>query len=63
MGLDFSKSAVPQNAAAPTTAANAVPTATAAPVQQNTEITVVEKYDIVADREKMTTEPAERRRT
>ena len=56
MGLDFSKSAVPQNAAAPTTAANAVPTATAAPVQQNTEISVVEKYDIVADREKMTTE-------
>ncbi len=53
MGLDFSKAA-PQAAATPT--ANAAPTMAAAPVQQETELSVVEKYDIVADREQMTTE-------
>ena len=55
MGLDFSKAA-PQAApaAAPTT--DAIPTAAAAPVAQETELSVVEKYDIVADREQMTTE-------
>lgn len=55
MGLDFTKAA-PQAApaAAPTT--DAMPTMEAAPVQQETELSVVEKYDIVADREQMTTE-------
>lgn len=55
MGLDFTKAA-PQAApaAAPTT--DAKPTMAAAPVQQETELSVVEKYDIVADREQMTTE-------
>lgn len=55
MGLDFTKAA-PQAApaAAPTT--DAMPTMAAAPVQQETELSVVEKYDIVADREQMTTE-------
>ena len=55
MGLDFTKAA-PQAApaAAPTT--DAMPTVAAAPVQQETELSVVEKYDIVADREQMTTE-------
>ncbi|MBQ8967902.1 toxic anion resistance protein [Ruminococcus sp.] len=54
MGLDFSKASVPQAAAVPTT--NDMPTMAAAPVQQDTELSVVEKYDIVADREQMTTE-------
>ncbi|MBO4867274.1 MAG: toxic anion resistance protein [Ruminococcus sp.] len=55
MGLDFTKAAPqPAPAAAPTT--DAMPTMAAAPVQQETELSVVEKYDIVADREKMTTE-------
>ena len=54
MGLDFSKSAAPQAAATPTT--NAVPTATASPAMQETELAVVEKYDIVADRQQMTNE-------
>ena len=55
MGLDFTKAAPqPAPAAAPTT--DAMPTVTAAPVQQETELSVVEKYDIVADREQMTTE-------
>ena len=55
MGLDFTKAAPqPSPAAAPTT--DAMPTVAAAPVQQETELSVVEKYDIVADREQMTTE-------
>ncbi|SFC42663.1 toxic anion resistance protein [Ruminococcus albus] len=55
MGLDFTKAAPqPAPAAAPTT--DAMPTMAATPVQQETELSVVEKYDIVADREKMTTE-------
>ena len=55
MGLDFTKAAPqPAPAAAPTT--DAMPTVAAAPVQQETELSVVEKYDIVADREQMTTE-------
>ena len=46
MGLDFTKAAPqPSPAAAPTT--DAMPTVAAAPVQQETELSVVEKYDIV----------------
>lgn len=56
MGLDFSKPIVPQGSVAATPTADAAATVTAAPVQQETELTVVEKYDIVADREQMTTE-------
>ena len=57
MGLDFSKPIVPQGslAATPTADANGTVTATA-PVQQDTELAVMEKYDIVADREQMTNE-------
>ncbi|MBE6873642.1 toxic anion resistance protein [Ruminococcus sp.] len=55
MGLDFSKAA-PQAAPTATPTTNAMPTMAAAPVQQDTELAVVENYDIVADREQMTTE-------
>lgn len=55
MGLDFSKAA-PQAAPTATPTTNAMPTMAAAPVQQETELAVVENYDIVADREQMTTE-------
>lgn len=55
MGLDFTKAA-PQPAPAAAPATDAMPTMAAAPVQQETELSVVEKYDIVADREQMTTE-------
>lgn len=56
MGLDFSKPIVPQGSVAETTTESAAVTTTATPVQQDTELTVVEQYDIVADREQMTTE-------
>ncbi|HCJ42302.1 toxic anion resistance protein [uncultured Ruminococcus sp.] len=55
MGLDFSKAA-PQAAPTATPTTNAMPTMAAAPVTQETELAVVENYDIVADREQMTTE-------
>ena len=55
MGLDFTKAA-PQAATTATPTTNAMPTMAAAPVQQDTELAVVENYDIVADREQMTTE-------